>query len=272
MTVTKPEPYLGISGVAAAEQHQAILEMADRHRIGRFGHFVMIGIQATNKTQLLEIENKRGRLWHPVGDEISRAAINDGSELTRPYIHCYFEDDSQLSLGLDVLMHRTADYCKGVQINGLPWVDTDFRPVLHEFRRKYPDQAIIIQANKAILNSHSPSQVADQLASMPVDYVLFDPSGGYGIKLRSAEIKQFVDEIYQRQLPVGTAIAGGLEAGNLEELFGPLAELYADISCDGEGRFRKGPEGQTVIDLSAVEAYMLAWQAIQNRLDKARQS
>ena len=123
-----------------------------------------------------------------------------------------------------------------------------------------------MQANKEILQNHSPAQVADVLETMPVDYVLFDPSGGFGVKMESDETKKFVDEVYQRQIPIGVGISGGLEASNLEELFGPLVEIYADLSCDGEGRFRKGPKGKTVIDLEAVESYLSTWKIIQNRL------
>ncbi len=265
MSEFKPEPYIGVSGIATSEQHEKIFSFSERKKLGRFGHFVMVGVQATNKTQILEIENKRGRMWHPVGDEITQASYNDETGLTRPYIHCFFEDDKELEYGLNIIMDRASSYCRGLQINGLHWLDKDYRPVLDRFLDSYPDQSIIIQANSSILDKYSPKEVAQTLKTMPVDYVLLDPSGGFGIKMDMKSIQPYVDEIYQQQINVGVGIAGGLEAANLEELFGPLVEVYADLSCDAEGRFRKGLNGQTVINLDAVEDYLKKWEDIQGK-------
>jgi len=219
----------------------------------------MIGIQATGKTQVLGIENRRGQMWHPVGDSIADAAASEDSGLTKPYVHCFFESEAELVQGLENVMQRTRHYNRGIQLNGLPWVRQDYRPLIHQFRAKYPDQSIIIQANQDMLASHSPADVASELGSMPVDYILFDASGGWGVELEPDKIRPYVDEIYQQQLPVGVVIAGGLEAQNVEQLFGPLVEVYTGLSCDAEGRLRKGPKGATELDMDAAEAFILAW-------------
>ena len=266
MSELKPKPYVGVSGIATKEQHKQIYDISEKERLGRFGHFVMIGVQATNKTQILEIENKRGRMWHPVGDQIVRASFSDETELTRPYVHCFFEDDRELERGLNIIMNRTSEWCRGLQINGLQWLDVDYKPLLNRFIQQYPSQSIILQANGSFLDKHSPKDVTRGLKSMPVDYVLLDPSGGFGKRMNMEEIQPFVDEIYQEQLNIGVGIAGGLEASNLEELFGPLLDVYADLSCDAEGRFRKGPKEHTVIDLDAVKKYLKKWSEIQSKV------
>ena len=93
---------------------------------------------------------------------------------------------------------------------------------------------------------------------MPVDYMLVDPSGGYGREMDVTRVRSYVDEVYQRQIPISVGVSGGLEAQNVEELIGPLMGEYPGLSCDAEGRLRKGPEGLTVLDMEAVEAYIIA--------------
>lgn len=254
----KPQPYIGISGIAHFEQHQAIVDLTLRERPDLIGYFMMIGVQATGKTQVLDISNKKGQMWHPVGDTIADAAANEDSGLTKPYIHVFFDGESELEIGVAKVMGRTGHYSRGLQFNGLAWVDRDYRSFLHKFIETYPNQSIILQAGSLTLDNHSPVEVADSLESMPVDYMLVDPSGGYGRKMDVVKVRNYIDEIYQRQTPVGIGIAGGLEAQNVEELLGPLMEEYPGLSCDAEGRLRKGPEGSTELDINAVEAYMMA--------------
>ena len=263
--VVRPKPYIGVSGVARFEQHNALYNIARREGIALLGRFVMVGIQATGKTQVLEIGNKYGQMWHPVGDSIADAAIADETGLTRPYIHCFFSGDNELSQGIINVMRRTRHYTRGLQLNGLPWVSQDYRPFISNFRESYPDQSIILQAGNRTLGNHSPQEVAKELGTMPVDYVLFDPSGGQGKAMDVGQIRTYVDEIYQRQIPVGVAVSGGLETQNIQELFGSLEAEYHGLSCDAEGRLRKGPDGATELDILATEAFILAWkETIQN--------
>jgi hypothetical protein len=80
-------------------------------------------------------------------------------------------------------------------------------------------------------------------------------------------MRDYVDEIYQQQIPMGVAVSGGLEANNVEELFGPLAEQYPQLSCDAEGRLRKGSEGSTQLDLKLAEEFIMAWEQTVTSLD-----
>ena len=258
--IVRPEPYIGVSGIARYEQHIALFDIAQRERISDLGYFMMIGVQATGKTQVLDIENKRGQNWHPVGDTIADAAANEDSGLTKPYVHCYFADAYEMARGIKNVMRRTGHYVRGLQFNGLPWVSKNFRPTILDFKDQYPYQSVILQAGGITLNNHSPGEVAAELETMPVDYVLLDPSGGYGREMDLELMRSYVDAIYQRQLTVGVGVSGGLEAANVERLLGPLLEEYPDLSCDAEGRLRKGPEGATELDIPAVDAFVRAWK------------
>lgn len=263
----RPQPYIGISGVAHHEQHTALHVIAEREHIDALGYFMMVGVQATGKTQVQDIENRRGRMWHPVGDEITSAAIRDESGLTKPYIHGFFTD-AEMDEGISNVMRRTEDYVRGIQFNGLHWADRDYSGLFKQFTETYPQQSIILQASSAVLGAHTPEELTDELAKLPVDYVLLDPSGGYGRPLDADTIRWYVDEIYQRQLPVGVAVAGGLDAQTIEELFLPMARDFPGLSCDAEGRLRKGEEGATEIDLQLAEDFILAWKGMIKGLDQ----
>ncbi|HSX47676.1 MAG TPA: hypothetical protein VLF63_02790 [Patescibacteria group bacterium] len=260
MTVERPQPYIGISGVAHIDQHIALFDVALRERIDNMGYFMMIGVQATGKTQIHDIENKRGQMWHPVGEEIADAAASEDSGLTKPFVHCFFDGQSELVPGITNVMDRTRHYIRGLQINGLAWMEEDYNPIFSAYKDRYPDQSIILQAGSIILNNYSPKVVAEKLKDMPADYVLLDHSGGMGKELEVERIRGYVDEVYQQQIPIGVAVSGGLEAGNVEELFGPLAEMYPNLSCDAEGRLRKGSVGSTTLDLELAEDFIMAWK------------
>jgi hypothetical protein len=257
----RPQPYIGVSGVAHCEQHIALFDVALRERIDRIGYFMIIGVQATGKTQVREVESKRGRMWHPVGDEIAEAAASEDSGLTKPYVHCFFTDD-EMAIGVANVMRRTRHYVQGMQFNGLHWTEQDYRGLFTGFAETYPGKSIILQANSGVLNANTPSELARNLVGMPVDYVLLDPSGGYGQRMDADKIREYVNEIYQQQVPIGVAIAGGLDAQNIEELFGPMAADFPGLSCDAEGRLRKGPEGATELDLQKAEEFILAWENV----------
>jgi len=261
--IERPEPYVGVSGVGHYDDHHEIIEMASELGCLMDSHFVMIGVQATGKSQVQDIENSRGRAWHPVGEELATAAVYDDTTLTRPYVHCFFEDD-ELEIGLENVLRRSTYYLKGLQLNKLPWMDNDYRPVIHQLKDQQPDVAIVLQAHREILEWYAPHEVVRRLGTLAVDYVLFDTSEGAGRLMDPERLRGYVDDLYQSHLPIGAVVAGGLEADNLEEYLGPLLAEFDDLSCDAEGRLRSGPEGRSFLDLDKVRNYLTAWKALQD--------
>ncbi|HVX24316.1 MAG TPA: hypothetical protein VG992_03170 [Candidatus Saccharimonadales bacterium] len=259
----RPEPYVGVSGIGHFEEQLAIGDMALKLGMLTSEHFVMIGVQATGKSQVQEIENSRGRAWHPVGDELKDAAVTDDSGITRGFVHCFFEDD-ELEVGLERVMERSSGYLQGLQLNKLPWMDNDYRPILHDLKHQQRDVAVVLQAHSDILDWYRPHEVVRRLGTLPVDYVLFDASEGAGRLMNPGRLRRYVDELYQAQLPIGAVVAGGLEASNLDDYFGPLLAEFDDLSCDAEGRIRSGPEGNTRLDFDKVRNYLTAWKTIQD--------
>jgi hypothetical protein len=258
----RPEPYVGVSGVVNIEQHGELCDLANEVGLLNDEHFLMLGIQATSKTQLQGMENKRGRDWHPVGDDISWAAGNEDSGLTKPFIHCFFEGTENLAVGLRVVKRRTIHYAQGIQINMVPWMDENCWEDLADAREVFQNGGIVLEANRNVLENHKPAAVAKRLGGLPIDYVLFDGSHGFGAPLDHTELRPFVDAVYQTNSKLGVGVAGGLGPRTVDDLLGPLMSEYPDLSCDAEGKLRSGPDGKTVLDMTKVAQYLHEWNQL----------
>ena len=58
---------------------------------------------------------------------------------------------------------------------------------------------------------------------------------------------------------LGLVVAGGLHAGNIDELLSPLLPRWANVSIDAEGRLR---DADDVLDLGAAVSYLRAGREI----------
>lgn len=250
----RPQPFIGISGLAHAGDQAVIARLAERH-LSHTGRFVMLGVMANDATQLQNQPSSQGPDWYPVGDAISSAAAPDASDRLQPFVHL---DDQLLRHGADIILQRTGHYIRGVQINMLPWMTVDYTAPIAALRSRRPDIAVVLQAHEGILTYYSPDQVAERIRDLPIDYLLLDTSRSRGIAFDPSHFSPYVDAIYQRQLPVGVVVAGGLEAGNVEQLLGPLFSIYPDLSCDAAGRLRRGERGSTQLHSPAVNDYFIA--------------
>lgn len=250
----RPQPFIGISGLAHADSQKLIADLADRHLSGT-GRFVMLGVMANHTTQLRDQPSSQGPDWYPVGDAISSAATADTSDRLRPFVHL---DDQLLRHGTDVILRRTDHYIRGVQINTLPWMSVDYTAPIAALRSRRPDITIVLQAHEGILAHHTPDQIAERIRSLPIDYLLLDTSRSRGIAFDPSYFSPYIDAMYQRQLPIGVVLAGGLEGGNVKELLEPLLSVYPDLSCDAAGRLRRGERGATQLHYPAVDHYFTA--------------
>ena len=93
MNTERPQPYVGISGVVESgsdEPHmqdwlmdQFVWQELEREDDPR-SHQLALGVKAVHKTQYLDIENKYGREWYPVGEaEFVKALDDDGMKALR---------------------------------------------------------------------------------------------------------------------------------------------------------------------------------------------
>lgn len=159
--------------------------------------------------------------------------------------------------------------CHGVQINatrGVPWPDP---ASLIEFLNRSHPRRIVLQAGREAMASvdGDPTQLAQRCAEYTgiVTDVLVDASEGLGLPLDAARSAEYLDALAVAAPGLGLVVAGGLHAGNTDELLSPLLPRWANVSIDAEGRLR---DADDVLNVGAATAYLQAAIAL---LDKVIQ-
>lgn len=258
------EAYVGVSGIASPEQQSLLLENDIERRLANTGRLLALGIKATHKAQFDDVENKHGRYWYPVGDDISTALdsdIRDTFNIAQVQLKSELveADHSYPSIFFDKIHSRTSSVLDAIQINQLRYEQ-------HPEQYAHVIRAMASTGLQTIIQCHGyameagPQQAMKSLhdltGKMEVDYVLFDASHGRGEKLNPDVIKRFLETAYDdpcfSQKGTNFGIAGGLSAETIEPLLSELLQDFPDISWDAEGRLhdkiKNGGNGQLNID------------------------
>ena len=250
--------YISVSGVGSESERTAVSEIF-RETQGSKPMAWFVGVQSSSKSQLLGIENRMGRHWHPIGNDIVPVLQTKPEELGRNVLHfaCSEKSPEAVYLQVQSMLARFAMLeveIEGMQLNGLRIGYEDYRDVF-ELIRHLPVR--IVQLSRDVIHHTNPTRVADYLSRQPIMHVLLDTSGGTGEAYRPDDYKPWVDALsYYHPHHIG--IAGGLSAETLPTLVEPLLALNPELSVDAEGRLRSGgPDpSDTRIDLQKVRAYV----------------
>lgn len=110
--------------------------------------------------------------------------------------------------------------------------------------------------------NHSPEELATRVAEYDevAEYVLLDPSGGYGKPFDPERVRDYLLALEAQNLGMGLGVAGGLSPATLN-LVEPLVWEFYDLSIDAEGRLRT-PEDH--LDLAVSSEYLRKAFAIFN--------
>lgn len=268
--MSRPEQYVGISGVVSREQQRIAAEYARNAGVGELGAFVMSGVQASSRTQIDEEPTDQGEGWHPVGANIKAAGEVDDTGLIRSFIHIYGGDKKieRQKRTIEATVYRTAEFQSGIQLNRLDWQLPEYDEFMQEVRSNKivgEDCAIVLQCHERAMKALEPAALTERLQRLAPDYVLFDVSHGAGKFMDTEDLRRYIDDIYQKQLDVGVAIAGGLDGPTLqkaqenEDSLFRLFESFPDLSCDAEGKLRSGESGATYLDMDKVRHYLSSW-------------
>jgi len=206
----------------------------------------MLGIKATHKTQFLDIENKYGRDWYPVGDEIKntispRQNRNNSLYIIQAYLDInHVEDSEYRDRFSDTVFKRSKNWVNGIQFDMLPWhTHPAMIQFLEKLKSKY-DTKVFLQCHKNAMEMLGPKGVVEKLKQYThtIDYVLFDSSHGTGTKLDTDKLRHFLTESYNTESldAVGFAIAGGLNSEIVEKELPNITKDFPDISWDAEGQ------------------------------------
>lgn len=232
----RPEAFVGVCGVQSSVDLYKLERWARRILPVGGGYFLMAGVKHAQ-----EVANFCAPL-----------------DSVRPFVHCDFSEETPFETIVFRNLELTAGCVRGLQLNILPWMQTDFAPLFCKIKRRYPQVALMLQAHKRIMEDNTPEQIADRLADLPVDYIFFDPSQSKGLGYDVAQMISYVSVAYRRLPKLGVAVGGGLGGRTLETLFGPLARTYQGISCDAFGKLNESSTGP--LSWPAVGSYLQAWR------------
>lgn len=267
------QPYVGVSGVTSPEIEASLESMAmecglpDRNRI------LALGVKAVHKTQFLDVENKYGLDWYPVGEESFRHALrHDRTNLdTIGVAQAYFDveyvnDGEYRARFLSRIIQRGEPWLEAVQFDMLPWHSNDeMWGFLDEVKQH--GLSVFLQAHGKAMSELGPRNTADIFGrhSELLDYVLFDSSHGTGTRLDASALEPFIAEAHERLdlSQTGIAIAGGLNSEIVREDLPQLVSVYPNLSWDAEGQLHPvNVSGKRPLALDVTSAYLRASSAV----------
>lgn len=223
-------PYIGITGFVNPHEVAVVLDCMPResHRL------LMIGVLASSRT--LKGQQSRWPNRYPGVSDI--AAIFPQHLLALNLVHYNTGEPDTLCQQLVELTRLSGPDLHGYQLN-IPWP-----PVteLNEYRKQFPEMKMVLQISQTSLQivDSSARDLVDKLAQEYVglvDYMLLDPSAGYGIPLDPSWAAEYLTSIQEADLGMGLGVAGGLSPSSLD-LVQPLVNDFPDLSIDAESLLR----------------------------------
>lgn len=275
MTKERPQPYIGISGVSESEPQEISTQywLMDQFtwagldsNTNSHARQLLLGVKAVHKTQYLDIENKYGREWYPVGEEEFARALGPAGNIQAAQL--YFDpnrvgDATYRSEFITRVCRRGQAWLNALQFDMLPWQgDEAMLPFLEQVKHD-TEHTLILQAHGELMQKLGSDGVAQKLGQYAhvLDYVLFDASHGKGVRMDTESLLPFLDAAYESDAlaGVGFGAAGGLDAGVVREELPVLLAQYPDISWDAEGRLHSmQPGGMPGLNWTAAKEYIQA--------------
>lgn len=263
------QPYVGVSGVVSPEIESALETMAAEAGLFDKNRVLALGVKAVHKTQFLDIENKYGQDWYPVGEESFKNALrreNRGANtiaVAQAYLDVeYVHDSDYRTAFLARIVQRAEPWLQAIQFDMLPW-HTNYRMwgFLEDVKHEGVD--VFLQAHGAAMKILGPKDCARILGQHAelVDYVLFDASHGTGTRLDKTYLNPFIAEAHERLDPsqTGIAIAGGLNGDIVREVLPGFINKYPNLSWDAEGQLHPlDKHGKHPLDLEVTREYLQA--------------
>jgi hypothetical protein len=200
--------FFGVCGLQSASEYTRLVALAQT--ILPSGRFLMAGVKV--------LDNSLNKI--------------ELSKLVQPFVHCDYDPEQSFESLVFNRIKKSKRYAQGLQLNCVPWMETDFTGLWKSIRRLHPSLRLMLQAHPGITECHRPREVARQLQKQCVDYIMFDASQSRRIPYDPTVMLEYISAIYALNLPIGVVVSGGLSPDTVRELFWPLVELYTDLSCD----------------------------------------
>lgn len=261
-------PYVGVSGLVSPEQQTVLEEMADAIGLNDMERILSLGVKAVHKTQWLDVANKYGPSWYPVGEEAFAEAARPAGDETMLVAQLYLEpemiDHIDYRYGfVRRIVERGGNWLNGLQFDMLPWHEDDEMLRFIEDVKEEHDLQMILQCHQPAMELLGPEGAAKRLGQIGsvLDYVLFDSSHGKGVTMNIGFLRSFVDAAHSEEglQSTGIAIAGGLDARTVREQLPRLLSEFPDLSWDAEGKLHlEKSNGTKPLDIETTERYLRA--------------
>ena len=231
---TTNTPYIGITGFTTRDEVSAVLASLPESP----ARLLMCGVLLSNALLSGDASDAPNRCPHP--DAIAGIFSDDPRCLN--LIHYRPQPGDNLADALARASEVGGPNCHGVQINatrGVPWPDP---AALVEYLERSQPRRIVLQAGREAMASvdGDPARLAQRCAEYAgiVTDVLVDASEGLGLPLDANRSSEYLEALADTAPDLGLVVAGGLHAGNIDELLSPLLPRWANVSIDAEGRLR----------------------------------
>lgn len=259
----RSKPYIGLSGIVNPEQ-QAVLGNVFREQGLDDSRVLALGVKATHKTQMLDIENKYGREWYPVGDEFNDVLAHNESELhvAQVFIDPELARNERYRDEFIARIHqRGRSWLNAIQFDMLPIGEDDSLPKFINDLKTTTGLNVLLQAHGGLMESYRPKELVKVLGGFAVDYVLLDSSHGKGVRLNINTLHPYIEAFYESDelSSAGIGIAGGLNAEVVANDLSEIVKYYPDLSWDAEGQLHRSNEnGKQPINLDDASGYLIA--------------
>lgn len=208
----------------------------------------MVGVLASQKT--LRGQQNKWPNRYPKVENIADIFFRHRQALN--LIHYNTEEPESLTEQLVEMTRLGGPHLEGFQLN-LAWPSRD---AILAYHKVCGGKFIVLQIGGRAFEmiNHLPKELAERVSwyEHVVDYVLLDPSGGYGVPFDTGKARAYLKALASYNLYLGLGVAGGLSPTTLN-LVQPLVSDFPDLSIDAEGRLR---DSQDNLDLSIAGQYV----------------
>ncbi len=241
------QSYVGITGFMSKNEIQSVLDSMpqDSNRL------LMVGVLASLKT--LRGEKTKWPNRYPGVGRISEIFVRNRRALN--LIHYNTKEPESLAEQLVEMTKLGGENFEGFQLN-LTWPSHD---AILAYHKVCGGKFIVLQiGGKAMkkdgVTDYLPKELAEKVSWYEhlVDYVLLDPSGGYGIPFDTGKARTYLDALKGYNLDLSLGVAGGLSPTTLN-LVEPLLADFPDLSWDAEGKLRDKEDN---LDIKEAREYV----------------
>lgn len=271
-------PYVGVSGVVNHEQQRELTTLAHGYDLSPKRR-LLLGVKATHKTQYLDVPNRYGEEWYPVGESVFSNAFSEDEWATYNVAQVYLEpewvrhDSYYPDEFVQKLIRRGGVVLHALQFDMLPYNEDPSYWAGFIDRVKDTNKGVIIQSHAAAM-SKGPEKAVEDLVRLSerssLDFVLFDASHGTGKEMDTDRLKYFLDAAYAnsdlKARDTNFGIAGGLDEFTVKKHLPHVVKDFPEISWDAEGRLH-ARDGVGRLDMEKTRDYLFASARVLAALD-----